>query len=213
MINAVYRFRQIGAWLMKTTDFSTYTEHQLTWEEDVEALSYIEIMKDMLVNHGFDQKAVDGLRFDVRAYTLKLTEDEKKAGAWHRYDGNVPFFEVSVSTAATLDDLSISHGRFDARTLPVESQSAYLLVDIASNCFAKIEKLSSQFGSAAANDNLVTDKGFNLDIRDGLATHIATRRPLDEFFGAAADLLVMHLKGSQQKPPMPSVVGGGAPRL
>lgn len=198
---------------MKTSDFSTYTEHQLTWEEDVEALSYIEIMKDMLVDHGFEQKAVDALRFDVRAYTLKLTEEEKKQGAWHRYDGNVPFFEVSISTAATLDDLSISHGRFDARTLPVEAQSAYLLVDIASNCFAKLEKLSSQFASAAANDNMVSQNGFTLDIRDGLATHVATRRPLDEFFGAAADLLVMHLKGAKQKPPMLTVVAGtGAPR-
>lgn len=191
---------QTGVRPMKTTDFSAYTEHQLTWEEDVEALSYVEIMKDMLVGHGFDQKAVDALRFDVRAYTLKLTEDEKRNGAWHRYDGNVPFFEVSISTSATLDDLAISHGRFDARTLPVEAQSAYLLVDIASQCFAKIEKLSSQFASAAANDNLVSERGFYLDVRDGLATHIATRKPLDEFFGAAADLLVLRLKGGSQKP-------------
>lgn len=197
---------------MKTADFSTYTEHPLSWEEDVEALSYIEIMKDMLVDHGFDQKAVDALRFDVRAYTLTLTENEKKQGAWHRYDGNVPFFEVSISTAATLDDLSLSHGRFDARTLPVEAQSAYLLVDIASQCFAKLEKLSSQFASAAANDNLSSEKGFHLDIRDGLATHVATRKPLDEFFGAAADLLLLRLKGGQQKLPMPTLVASnGAP--
>lgn len=198
---------------MKTTDFSNYSELPLTWEEDVEALSYIEMMKDFLVDYGYEQAAVDALRFDVRAYTLKVSEDEKRNGTWHRFDGGAPFFEVAINTETTLDDLGIGKGRFDARTLPVEAQTAFLLVDLAANCFAKVERLSSHFGSAASNDNLVSHNGFNLDVRDGLATHFATRLPLDEFFGAAADHLVMHLKGGKQLPPLPTVVrGGSAPR-
>ncbi len=198
---------------MKTSEFSNYSEMPLTWEEDVEALSYIEMMKDFLVDYGYAQAAVDALRFDVRAYTLKLSDEERKQGAWHRFDGGAPFFEVGITTDATLDDLGIGKGRFDARSLPVEAQSAFLLVDLAANCFAKIEKLSSHFGSAAANDNQVSHNGFVLDARDGLSTHFATRRPLDEFFGAAADRLVMHLKGGKELPPLPTVVRNtGAPR-
>lgn len=193
---------------MKASTFAEHKEYPLTWEEDAEALSYIEIMKDMLVDHGFSQAAVDALQFDVRAYTVTVSEQEKAFGVWHRYDGGVPFYEVSVKCEASLDDLDIRSGRFDARSLPVPTQTAHMLVDLAANCFAKIERLSSHFGSAASNDNMIKQDGFQLDVSNGLEVHFTTRRGLDEFFGMAADSLLLHLKGKPQQSSAPRLVGG-----
>lgn len=198
---------------MKARDFACHSEVPLSREDSAEALSYVAIIKNMLVAHGFARPAVEGLRFDVRAYTLKVTEDEKKRGAWHRYDGGVPFFEVGISTAATMDDLAIGNGRLDPRSLPVEAQTAHLLVDLASDCFAGVEKLARRFGNAAA---LPADTGrtidFPLDTRNGLSVHITTRRPLDEFFGMAADRMIMRLKSSGlQASAKPPRNGTGAP--
>lgn len=191
---------------MKTTDFSDYKEHPLTWEEDAEALSYIEMMKDALVAHGFLQAAVDAIEFDVRAHTLNLTEDEKKSGKWHRYDGGKPYFEISVSCDATLEALESNKLRFDPRDLSAQAQAAFLLIDLAANCFAKVEKLSSHFGSACANDNMATDSGFTLDVSGGLSTHLTTQRELDVFFGKALDVLESNLCTSKPKPALPKLV-------
>lgn len=193
---------------MKTTDFSSYTEYPLALKEDAETLSYIDVIKKLLVGHGFATQAVDALSFDVRAYTVTLTKDEKARGIRHRYDGNIPFFEVSVSTDATLVDLDIAQGRFDISTLPVQAQSAFMLVDLATHCFAKLDKLSSQFSHVAANRVHMKGSSFELDTRKGLAVHFIMRGAVDEFFGAAADLLILHLKGMQSKPPMPAARPG-----
>ena len=90
-----------------------------------------------------------------------------------------------------------------------------MLLDIAGNCFAKLEKLSAHFGSAAANTNMSSENGFTLDLRECMSTHVATRKPLDEFFGAAADLLVLHLANAKKQPaPVLTLVGGtDAPRF
>jgi hypothetical protein len=54
-------------------------------------------IKYTMKGYGFSAEAVDDIKIEVSKHRLTLTEEERKGGASHIFDGGEPFFAINVS--------------------------------------------------------------------------------------------------------------------
>lgn len=165
--------------------FAQHTEEGLYQDDAYVALGYIETLKDLAVDHGFPQAAVDAMAFDVRLCTV--------SSEGHAFSGDSAFYEIALQTnlAVMQYDRSLPLALRDA-----DQQALYLAIELAQSVFAQIDRLAQNFGKAAARrdartampDMTVTEASTPFEVVT------ATSRPLEEFFQIACDIWAQRLQ-------------------
>lgn len=86
-------------------NYAGHKELPLSAEEQFEFASELAGLKRTILSYGFSQKAVDDLNFSLKKYTLDISADEARGGAFHNYADGKPFYELTIAAPGTFRDM------------------------------------------------------------------------------------------------------------
>jgi hypothetical protein len=99
-------------------------------------------IRDTIVRHGFSQEAADMISFKLAQYTLEITPEQSRSGAFHIHADGKPVYEVTVTAPGNMME-----GGLDGTptTLPARKQAQYLSFEIGMNLMMPVKDVLKQF--------------------------------------------------------------------
>lgn len=86
-------------------------EHPLTQaEKDIFDRSVKDI-KSTLSLFGYAPEAIEQLTMELRCYSLTISDEEARSGAWHRHATGTPFYELSIKAPGSVMEMRIDETR------------------------------------------------------------------------------------------------------
>lgn len=173
---------------MAVQNYAGAQELPLTEQEQMRVELGTATLRDTMQLRGFAKEAADAVRFEVRKYTLTISNAERQSGAFHMQADGQPFYTVTVSAPGTIMDMQGIDGK-NPTAMPAVKQALLLAFEIGMNLFDKVEKVIELNYGSPADPRAGGVSGDML----GARYETTTRRDPLTFFAALDDLVNMRI--------------------
>jgi hypothetical protein len=128
---------------MAVKHYDHATELDMSAQETAEVEAGLKKVRDTILRHGFAQEAVDALSFKVTKYSLNISDEEARGGAFHIHAGGQPFYAINLSAPGSLMELG---GDGNATARPPRAQALLLGFELGMNMMANMQKALEFYG-------------------------------------------------------------------
>lgn len=103
----------------------------------------VKTLKDTMLSYGFAPEAVDAFNVTLNEYTLTISDEDRRSGAFHVYaDGN-PFYEMTISVPGSLLEMSDNAQNSPLNATP-RQQGLLLFFEVSLNLINRVGDVLQQ---------------------------------------------------------------------
>lgn len=183
---------------------------------DAEALAFkthIEDMKSVMLDRGFAQEAVDSLTFELKAWTLTISPEEGRSGAFHTKANGERFYALTVSAPGSMFTMQSPQEGASYLSVPAKDQALLLGFELGMNLFNNMGHVLEVMYPGKYDRNAAGGSGGPVGIMEMETTF---RADIDDYMTGLKTVLGMRLvnvapRVQNQTPPAPKKPGGPRP--